>query len=132
MPITNLHVVKEARLVKDPVAKDVGGKTLVEVTIAENPWGDKDKERYSPLFITATFSGNAGQTALGLRKGDSVAFEGPMFFRQYVRKDGKPGGEFEIKFPTGLVKLNRHAAPAADDGPAFDPTPPAPGGFDVV
>lgn len=135
MPISNLYVVTEAKLIKDAVSKEINGKTLVEVTVAQNPWGkDKDSGRYIAMFVTATFSGGPAQTAATLKKGDTVGFHGSLLCRTYKKKDGEPGVEFEVKYPNGLVKFNRSAG---GGDASFDPetdAAPAPGfdGFGVV
>lgn len=119
----SIHTIRRARVVREPNVRQVGDKTLVTIAVAENPIGEKAKNRYETMFIEGTFSGREGERAAGLAKGAIVGFYGSMGLRTYDKKDGSKGLSFEVPYATGLIIYDSAApnsAEAASGAGPFD------------
>jgi single-stranded DNA-binding protein len=111
-------IVRRGRLIKDPTTRTVGAdkKELTTITVACNPFG-KNKDRYETMFVDATYAGNMGARAQGLRKGDEVSFSGCLLMRTYERKDKTKGYAFEVAYPNDLIVLSSQGDAAAEATP---------------
>lgn len=98
-------------LASDPEVKG----EFIELTIADNPRGDKAKARYKTNFVRATFkAGSSGATiAQECKKGDKVTVIGQLMRREFEGKSGK-GVSMEIPFVDAIERL-AGAGPAAPD-----------------
>lgn len=117
----NLFTVERGRVVREPNVRQVGDKTLVTISVASNPYGDKAKKRYETIFVDATYAGNQGERASQLKVGQVVGFRGKVGLRMYDKKDGTKGVQFEIPYPESLIIFP--SAETEGDAPAEKPAP---------
>lgn len=112
-------------LVKDP---DTRGD-LIEITVADNPVGDKEKARYVPDFVRATLKADSvfGRMAAECRKGQKVLVIGKEKRREYEH-NGRTGVSNEIPFVDHFEKCFENKKGDAD-GIATSPGAAAPDPF---
>lgn len=94
-------VLTDVRVVNEPESREVGEKTLVSFTVADNPGDDRSETK----FIRITVSGKLAEVMMQLKKGDRVNAVGKETFNVYSKKDGSTGVGFEIKFPMSVTRV---------------------------
>jgi single-stranded DNA-binding protein len=112
----NQVIIFDARVVAKARVNKVGDRTLVNVRVADNPIGQKNKDRYQSRFVECTFSGFDADRAAALDKGDVITVMGEMFNREYTMQDkgAKPkkgkkaaGGEKRMSFEIPYCSLKQ-------------------------
>ena len=88
------------RLTKEPEARKTGeDKVIVNFDIAvDNPMKEQDGTR-GTCFLTCKLFGNLADVIASntmLTKGDKIALDGSIQQRNFVRKDGSKGHDYEV------------------------------------
>lgn len=118
----NKNIIFDARVVTKPRVNKVGERTLVNVRIADNPMGQKNKDRYMTRFVDCCFSGFDVDRAKKLDKGDVITVVGELFHREYEKtgegrgKKAKKEKGLAIDMPFAQLQLVvKGGTTAADD-----------------
>jgi single-stranded DNA-binding protein len=89
----NTYVIHDARLVAEPKTKDVKGKTLTTIRVADNPSGpkksDEDKKRSPARFLTIKAWEKQGDLLAKLSKGDVITASGELTIEAFPSKEDK-------------------------------------------
>ncbi len=129
----SITVIKRARLIADPKVRTHGERTFVEIAIAYNTYGAKDKERYVDSYIVnVTVSGAPAERIGQLRKGDTVTAQGTIQERLYNGKTYKDMQYAEVTIqkaafleagdaPAEPVSKAKASAPVNDKGSDTNP-----------
>lgn len=114
-------VIERARVVREPNVRQVGDKTLVTISVACNPYGEKAKARFETKFVDITYAGRAGERAVNLKVGDQIGARGVEGLRTYSKKDGGIGIQFEMPYPDSLIIFPAAAAKTEETSPEAKP-----------
>ena len=106
------------RLTRDPemrYGRD-NGTSYTTVGVANNYWPRAGQEPETTFFEVTLWGHNAQHCVGHCQKGDEVFIQGVYTFREYTRRDGRPGYSHQVN----AREFRRFAS-----GPAFrDETPP--------
>lgn len=97
----SFSVLTDVRVVNEPESRQIGEKTLVSFTVADNPGDDKSETK----FIRITTSGKLAEVMSQLKKGDRINAVGKETYTTYNKKDGTTGVGFDIKFPMSVTRV---------------------------
>lgn len=104
------------RLAGDPVSKMAGTTPVVEMRIVSSQGkGEKEKAQW----VTASFFGKQGDLVKDLKKGDMIAFHGPLNVREYKTTAGEARTSLDVAV-SGFTFLGGKK----DDAPAGVPNAP--------
>lgn len=86
---------------------------FIELTVADNPRGEKAKARYKTNFVRATFKAGSvlGTMAAECKKGDKVYIAGETLRREWADK-GKSGVSIEMPYVDAFEKCFQNVAGA--------------------
>ena len=101
------------RLAGDPVSKMAGTTPVVEMRIVSSQGkGEKEKTQW----VTASFFGKQGDLVKDLKKGDMIAFHGPLNVREYKTTAGEAPTSLDVAV-SGFTFIGGKKDDATDRAP---------------